>query len=122
MRANRLAAIEQLLAGRSHQETADHVGVSLRTLRRWLQDPGFRGALRQAQSDRLDALAAQLSTRAELAIHAITETMTTARSDNARLRAAGLILDHSLRFSDRQLEQRLIDLEQRLDTLEGIEP
>jgi hypothetical protein len=110
-------AIQSLLTGRTKSQTAAAVGVTSRTLTRWLADPTFRAALTTAADDALANAAYRLAGALDDAVAVLTEVMVNKDArDPDRLRAASLI---SLRGLDliqhKQLIERIAALEARIN-------
>lgn len=106
--------IAAMLATRTNSEAAAAAGVDEKTLYRWLADPAFRAALRQAESNLVDEAGRNLI-RVQLAAIA---TLLAAMSDKTaawgtRIRAADLLLAHGARYRE------LGSIEDRLRALEG---
>jgi hypothetical protein len=113
-------AIEALMSEPSIKAAAKKSGVGFATLRRWLQDPAFNAALRDARSQVFERTMVTLAAAAETAVEVLREVMTNqaaAESDSAsvRVRAARVALGAMLRSHDLvEIEQRLKALEERL--------
>jgi hypothetical protein len=107
-------AVGALLTAATIGRAADAVGVSERTLRRWLKEPQFRRAYldaRRACVDQTVALVQQLGASAVLALGEALRH----RDVNARLRAVKIALDVALKGVE------VADLEERLAALEAAE-
>ena len=110
-------AIAALLSNPTQGAAAEAAGLSTKTLNRYLQDPDFIEALKQAESaliaDNVRALVSDM--QANRAV--ISEIRDNPRNQaGVRLRAA-IALDNSLKaWRDLYtIEQRLTDLEKRLE-------
>ncbi len=107
-------AIAALLKYPTIEQVAEAIGVNPRTIFRWLDDPGFRLALSQAEGASLDKITRRLLLLGGKAIDAIESVLDDPSQEgatNKRL-AAGLILDQLLRLRElRSIEQRISDLE-----------
>ena len=111
------AAVRALLTSKNVGEAAAAVGVSERTLYRWLTDPAFRAALSVAEGDLLDAATRRLLTLQDDAIGAFEDVLTGGPdvTDTARLRAAQAVLDYLLKLREmRSVEERLTALEAKV--------
>jgi len=111
------AAVRALLTSKNVGEAAGAVGVSERTLYRWLADPDFRAALSVAEGDLLDAATRRLLTLQDDAIGAFEDVLTGGPdvTDTARLRAAQAVLDYLLKLRElRSVEERLTALEAKV--------
>lgn len=110
-------AIRALLTSKNVGEAAAAIGVSERTLYRWLTDPAFRAALSVAEGDLLDAATRRLLTLQDDAIGAFEDVLTGGPdvTDTARLRAAQAVLDYLLKLREmRSVEERLTALEAKV--------
>jgi hypothetical protein len=111
--AEQRRAIDTLLATGDVNAAAAAAGCHVRTLQRWRQEPAFAAALQAAQDAQLDATAAVL---AGATVEAVALLRRVVGNDAAqlshRLRAAGTLLDASLRWHElRSLTQRIAALE-----------
>lgn len=89
-----LQAIGALLAGQSAATVARDCGISDRTLRNWLRQPGFRAALVDGQSQLLNQTYLQLAAAATEAVQALVEVCQDSNQrGSVRVAAAGKILD-----------------------------
>lgn len=110
---NQVRAIRALLEHRTIEDAAKAVGISPRTLYRWLHSPIFRRALTKAESDSLDESVRMLISDMKKNF----SVMQVIRDDentptSIRLRAAQL-MDHStLRW------HTLLNIEERLESIE----
>lgn len=113
--ASRRARVLELLAGGlTPAEAAAELGISPRTVRHYLADPGAREALRRLQDERLRQLSAQALAAAGTAL----ETLRDIAGDptahpQARVAAAGKLLDAALRLVE------AADLAGRVEALEA---
>lgn len=105
-------AIAELLTSGNVSKAADVAGVSRYTLHRWMKQPAFRDALRQAEQDALDALQRRLVTLGEGAADALQDGLG-AHDLRIRLRAADTILERLLAL------RTMIDFDARLTALES---
>jgi hypothetical protein len=109
-------AIDTLLATGDINAAATAAGCHVRTVQRWRTEPAFAAALQVAQDAQLDATAAVL---AGATVEAVALLRRVVGNDDAqlshRLRAAGTLLDASLRWHElRSLAQRLAALEAKV--------
>ena len=98
LRPRMLSAIACLVAGATQAEAAAEAGVNERTLRRWMDDPGFLLHLDAAHREVLDEVVTRLQWGA---IHAI-ETLQRIHLDRrvavgSRIAAARTLLEHAVR-------------------------
>jgi len=107
------AAILGLLSQRSIEDAARSVGISPRTLYRWLQEPDFNSAYRAARRAAFSQSAARLQQMCSAAVTTLGKVMVDPNSPVAsRVRAADSVLDHaakSLEIED--IEVRVSELE-----------
>lgn len=106
-------AITALLSERNKRDAAKTAGVSEKTLYTWLNEPAFRGALREAEKAILDEVTRRLSAGQCLALDTLEKLVTSARHESTKLRASVAWLEMSLKFRDMQ------DIEDRLTALEA---
>ena len=106
-------AIAALLAARNVQAAAKQAAVGERTLHRWLTEPAFTAALRQAEGQALDAAARRLVGLADGAISVVVSVIMAKETGPAvKLRAAGMVLDSLLKLRElATLEARVVALE-----------
>jgi hypothetical protein len=109
-------AIEALLSARSVQHAGEMIGVSRRSMGRWLKQPEFRTALLAAEGDVIDGATRRLAGLAGMAIDTMAELLTNQETGEAvRQRTAQGILDNMLKLREiRDFDQRLTALEARL--------
>lgn len=113
--AEQRRALDALLGGADNAAAAKAAGCSERTLMRWKTEPTFRQALQDAQDAALDATTGALvaASMASVALlRAVVEN--DAAQMSHRLRAAGTLLDATLRWHE------LRNLAQRIAALEGL--
>lgn len=100
--------------GQSYEEVAAAVGVSVRTIRRWMLEPAFADALRVTDHDFLRQLARSLNQASTQALQTLIDVTTNENaSDGVRVRAASEILKHRAVFFD------LMTLADRVEALES---
>src|SRR5438093_23617 len=88
-------------------------GVARSTYYAWLGEHAFADALEGARNKVFNAGLSEVKAAVERAVKTIVGLMAGAKKEDVRLRAASLILEHSLKL--RQLEQ----IEERLQVLES---
>jgi len=107
-------AIAALLSQRTVPEAARVADVGTNTLYRWLRDPEFDRAYRQAQRAAFSQAIARLKQAASAAVSTLFKIMADpAAATPSKVRAAGVVLAHawrSIEFED--VEYRLNALEQ----------
>jgi len=109
--------VSALLTAKSVKDAAELAGVGYRTMLRWLDDPGFRAAPTQAEAGLLDHAARRLTTLQEQAIDTLADVLADERqsSQALRIRAAGVVLDYTLKLRElRTLEERIRALEAKV--------
>ncbi|HEY7184456.1 MAG TPA: hypothetical protein VIC84_23670 [Blastocatellia bacterium] len=117
-------AIEALLETSSVSEAAKVSRVGRRSLYRWLADPGFLAALREARAKVFDRTIEALSVAAKLAVDVLREVMSDEKSAAAetasvRVRAARVALGAMLRAHGLiELEERMRLVEQQMKAME----
>ncbi len=110
-------AIQNLLNGRTKSQTAAAVGVTPRTLSRWLANPTFHAALTNATDHALANAAHRLTVTLDDAVATLAEIMADKDArDPDRLRAADLIIHRGLDLiQQKQLTERIAALEARIN-------
>lgn len=106
-------AVAALLEHTSLARAGAAVGVSEKTLRRWLKEPRFREAFGEARRRLLDDAVRALQRGAAAAVAALLRELGAAKSADV-IRAAVAVLDRA--FAGTQL----MDLEERLAALERL--
>jgi hypothetical protein len=87
--------IAALLSEPTHEAAAAKAGVSSATLRRALNDPGFRAAYRRARRELLRAAIERLQAGVGQAVDTLAAIAKDGSKDGDRVRAAVAILDHA---------------------------
>ena len=106
-------AVLALLSQRNAEEAARAINVTPRTLYRWLQEPHFSAAYREARRSAFSQAVARLQTMTTAAVSTLGKVMVDQAAPAAsRVRAASSVLD----FAAKAIE--LEDLEARLSALE----
>lgn len=109
------ALLVALASGASVRQAADAVGISERTVRRRLDEPGFVQRLREKRADALNGVLGRLTFAAAGAVEALKNLMNNSKSDQVKLGAARAILEHCGKLrQDLEFEQRLAELERRM--------
>jgi len=105
-------AIAALLSERTIGAAAKAAGVGERTLYNWLNEPNFRAALRDVETDLLNTVTRRLSAGLTLALDTLETLMKKARHESTRHAAAVSWLNLSLKFRDTlEIDERLTALE-----------
>ena len=106
-------AIAALLTQRSVEDAARSVGIAPATLLRWLKQPEFQAAYRQARRDAFSQSIARLQQASGAAVSTLLKVMVDTNTPaSTRVRAADSILNHAA--SSMELE----DIEVRVAELE----
>ena len=107
-------AILALLSQRNTEEAARAIGVTPRTLYRWLQEPDFSAAYREAKRSAFSQAIARLQTMTTAAVSTLGKVMVDQAAPAAsRVRAASSVLDFAAKAIEiEDLEARLAALEQ----------
>lgn len=106
-------AVVALLAAPTVQAAAEAAGVSERTLWRWLQQPEFKEAYRQARREAVSHAIGRLQQATTRAVETLEEVMGNPEAkESARVSAAKTVLDAALKALE------LEDLEARVEELE----
>lgn len=113
-----MRAIETLLREPTTRAAAATAGVSEKTLWRWLSDPAFARAYREARSRLLESTLTTLQAASVEAVKVLQEVMNGYEvQPAARVSAARAVLDFALKGREQ------IELEERLRALESaVEP
>jgi hypothetical protein len=106
-------ALQNLLAGRTKSQTAAAVGVTPRTLSRWLAHPAFHAALTDTTDQALANAAHRLADTLDDAVAILAEVIANKDArDLDRLRAADLVIHRGLDLiQQKQLVERIAALE-----------
>ena len=106
-------AIAALLSEPTHEEAARKAGISLAALQRWLNDPAFKEAHRQARQQAFDGAVFKLESASGQAVSKLVQRLNSAKEGD-EIRAAALLLDRAFRAKE------LLDHEGRIAELETI--
>jgi hypothetical protein len=106
-------AIAALLSQRNVDEAARVAGIGSRTLLRWLQEPEFQTAYREARRAAFRQSIARLQQASSAAVSTLLKIMVDpAAPASTRVRAADSVLDHSARAIEiEDIEARVSELE-----------
>jgi hypothetical protein len=106
-------AIAALLAHRNVEAAAEAIGVSVTTMLRWMKEPEFQAAYREARGTVLAQTLTRLQEAAGAAVTTVLKMMLDPNTPaGVRLRAAEIVLEQAVRASD------LEDVLDRLSKLE----
>jgi hypothetical protein len=106
-------AIAALLTQRNIEEAARESGISVRTLLRWLKEPEFDKAYREARRAVFKQSVARMQQACGAAVTTLLKVMVDPTTPaSTRIRAADSILDHSEKSIEiEDIEARVADLE-----------
>ena len=110
-------AIAALLTQRNTDEAARAVGVTPKTLLRWLQIPEFQAAYRKARRDAYGQSIARLQQATSAAAATLLKVMVDPNTPaSTRVRAADSVLDHAAKAIEiEDIEARVTELERAAD-------
>lgn len=108
----REVAVAALLTCATYEEAAKVAGVGVSTLSRWLREPSFAGAVREARRRALEQALGTLSAATAEAVETLRACLG-AEGEAVRVRAAVAILEHAMRGAE------VTDLEERIAALEA---
>lgn len=109
--------ISALISSPSIAEAARQAGVSLRQARRYLEDPAFQAALKEAEGIALSSLLRSLTGLGESALQALSDALEPGQDVRLRLRAADILLGRLVAYREMlDTEQRLAAIEEKLST------
>ncbi len=109
-------AILALLQQPTVTSAAQAAGCGERTLYRWLQEPTFQKAYRDARREAVNQALAQLQQLAGEAVRTLADVMRDPdSSSNSKVTAAKTIIDYGVKDN---FEERLQELEERLQELD----
>jgi ABC-type transporter Mla subunit MlaD len=106
-------ALPLLVVNPNLAEVADIVGVTERTIFRWLNDPSFHIALRAAEGEAINAATLRLLALGDKAITVLEGIIDDqGEATNQRRLAAQAVLDYLLKLRElRNIEERIASLE-----------
>jgi hypothetical protein len=117
---NQQKALSALLSNTSVEAAAQKCGLGERTVRRYLKDPTFAAAYREARDEIFTEAATGMRAIATKAITTLSSGLDESEDINTRLRAARSVLDYWIKTVE--LERRLKEteeFEERLKVLES---
>ena len=109
-------AIAALLSCRNVEDAARQVGIGTNTLRRWMKQPEFEAAHREAREALLSQAIARLQGASGAAANTVLKIMLSPDvSAGTRLRAAEIVLERAAKASsEEELEARITALERKV--------
>ncbi len=110
-------AIAALLTQRNVEEAAKSVGISTKTLLRWMKDLEFDAAYRKARRLAFGQSVARLQQASGAAVSTLLKIMVDPVAPHStRVRAADSVLDHSAKSIELEdIEARVAELERNMD-------
>jgi DNA-binding transcriptional MerR regulator len=114
-------AIAALLTQRNVEEAAKTAGISTKTLLRWMKEPEFQKAYREARRTAYSQAVAKLQQGATAAATTLLKVMLDQSTPaSVRIRAAECIMNHSSRAIEiEDVEARVAELERAADASKG---
>jgi transposase-like protein len=114
-------AIVALLSQRNVEEAARAVGIAPNTLRRWLKQPEFDAAYREAKREAFSQTIARLQGASSAAASTLIKVMLDVSTPAAtRVRAADSILDRAGKAMETEdIQPRLTALERTAEAMKG---
>jgi hypothetical protein len=110
---NKEDAVAALLTHRNIEEAAGAVGISAKTLLRWMKEPEFDAAYREARRAAFSQSVARLQQASGAAVSTLLKVMVDPNTlASTKVRAADSVLDHSAKAIE------LEDIEVRVSELE----
>lgn len=106
-------AVAALLVEPTVQGAAARAGIGERTLRRWLDDPGFHAAYTEVSRQRLAETVGRLRAVAGEAVETLRAALQDELTSN-RIRAAIALLDTAVKVEVDDLARRVAELESAL--------
>jgi hypothetical protein len=107
-----------LAEGWTHQQVADQVGVSTKTIQRRMGEPSFAAAVSRRRRERVEQLTGALITASDGAV-GVLQDLLTSDDPKIQLRAATVTLGQANRFhqgeQEREMARRQDEMEQRLE-------
>jgi hypothetical protein len=114
-------AIAALLTQRNVEEAAKSVGVAPKTMLRWMKEPEFQKAYREARRAAYSQAVAKLQQGATAAATTLLKVMLDQNTPaSVRIRAAECIMNHSSKAIEiEDVEARVAELERAADASKG---
>ena len=114
-------AIAALLTQRNTEDAARAVGIGVSTLLRWMKEPEFNAAYREARRTAFGQSVARLQHASGAAVSTLLKVMVDPSTPPAtKVRAADSVLDHAAKAIEiEDLEARLTDLERTAESTKG---
>ncbi len=114
-------AIAALLTQRNTEDAARAVGISVSTLLRWMKEPEFKAAYREARRIAFGQSVARLQQAASAAVSTLLKVMVDPATPPAtKVKAVDSVLDHAAKAIEiEDIEARLTDLERTAEATKG---
>jgi hypothetical protein len=114
-------AIVALLTARTVEGAARGVGVSTKTLLRWMKEPEFEAPYREARRAAFGQSVARLQQASSAAVSTLLKVMVDPATPPAtKVRAADSVLDHSAKAIEiEDIDARLTELERTAEATKG---
>ncbi|HSR06870.1 MAG TPA: hypothetical protein VLM42_06955 [Bryobacteraceae bacterium] len=114
-------AIAALLTQRNTEDAARVVGISVSTLLRWMKEPEFNAAYREARRLAFGQSVARLQQASSAAVSTLLKVMVDPASPpGTKVRAADSVLDHAAKAIEiEDIEARLTELERTAEATRG---
>jgi len=114
-------AIAALLTHRNVEDAARAVGIGVSTLLRWMKEPEFEAAYREARRAAFGQSVARLQQASSAAVSTLLKVMVDPATPPAtKVRAADSVLDHSAKAIEiEDIDARLTQLERTAETTKG---
>ena|SRR5579883_875773 len=110
-------AVAALLTHRTIEEAARSIDVNSNTLLRWMKEPGFDEAYREARRAAFGQSIARLQQASSAAVTTLLKIMVDPNAPaSAKVRAADSVLDHAAKTIELEdIERRIAELERSAD-------
>ena len=114
-------AIAALLTQRNVEDAARAVGIGISTLLRWIKEPEFESAYREARRAAFGQSVARLQQASSAAVSTLLKVMVDPATPPAtKVRAADSVLGHSAKAIEiEDIDARLTELERTAETTKG---
>jgi hypothetical protein len=114
-------AIAALLTQRNVEDASRAVGIGVSTLLRWMKEPEFEAAYREARRAAFGQSVARLQQASSAAVSTLLKVMVDPATPPAtKVRAADSVLDHSAKAIEiEDIDARLTELERTAEATKG---
>ena len=114
-------AIAALLAQRNIDEAAKSIGIASNTLLKWMKEPEFQAAYREARRAAFGQAVARLQQASGAAVSSVLKIMVDQQTPaSTKLRAADLVLTHGAKAIEMEdIEARVSELERAAEQAES---